>query len=312
MGCGGSSPKTEDASVSKGNKSAGGDKQAKGSGKVPIVKDNVKAGGLSHAGFIIDNSGKITEFYDIDKKKLGEGSYGTVSKCTNKATGVTRAVKSISKAQMKNLDRFKAEIQIMKIMDHPNIIKLYESFEDHRNIYLILELCVGGELFDRIIDSGHFTEVQAAIVLQNMFRAIFYMHENHICHRDLKPENFLFTTKDPIEKTHLKVIDFGLACKFSADQQLKTKAGTPYYVAPQVLAGKYNASADIWSLGVIMFVLLCGYPPFYGETDADVLARMRTGNFSFNPVDWKNVSEDAKNLIRSLLKMNPKDRYTAE
>lgn len=200
----------------------------------------------------------------------------------------------------------------MKIMDHPNIIKLYEVFEDHRSIYLILELCVGGELFDRIIDMGHFTEPQAAIVLQHMFRALFYMHENSICHRDLKPENFLFTTKEAIEKTHLKVIDFGLACKFTKDQVLTTKAGTPYYVAPQVLAGKYDYSSDLWSLGVIMFVVLCGYPPFYGETDADVLAKVRLGNFSFAKADWKDVSDDAKDLIRNLLKMNPRDRYTAE
>jgi len=281
-------------------------------GSGSIKKDNVADGGLKHSAFIIESTGKIHESYDIDKKKLGEGSYGSVSKCTNKNTGVQRAVKSISKNQMKNLERFKQEIAIMKIMDHPNIIKLYESFEDNRCIYLILELCTGGELFDRIIDSGHFTEVQAAVVMQNMFRAIFYMHENHICHRDLKPENFLFTTKENIEKTHLKVIDFGLACKFTDGQVLTTKAGTPYYVAPQVLAGKYDQASDLWSLGVIMYVLLCGYPPFYGETDADVLAKVRLGNFSFNAADWKSVSEDAKNLIRMLLKMNPRDRYTAE
>jgi len=221
-------------------------------------------------------------------------------------------VKSISKAQMKNLDRFKQEIAIMKIMDHPNIVKLFESFEDHRNIYLVIELCTGGELFDRIIDAGHFTEQQAATVMQHMFRSIFYMHEQHICHIDLKPEYFLFTTKDTIDKCILKVIDFGLACKFTSNQVLTTKAGTPYYVAPQVLAGKYDQSSDLWSLGVIMYVVLCGYPPFYGETDADVLAKVRLGNFSFNASDWKNVSEDAKNLIRLLLKMNPRDRYTAE
>jgi len=277
-----------------------------------IKKDNVREGGLKHSDFIIDNPGKIIDFYDINKKKIGEGSYGTVSKCTSKSTGVTRAVKSISKSQMKNLERFKQEIAIMKIMDHPNIIKLFESFEDHRNIYLVLELCTGGELFDRIIAAGFFSEVQAAIVMQNMFRAIFYMHENHVCHRDLKPENFLFTTKEAIEKTHLKVIDFGLACKFGTGQVLTTKAGTPYYVAPQVLAGKYDASSDLWSLGVIMFVVLCGYPPFYGDTDADVLAKVRLGNFTFNPQEWKKVSEDAKILIKALLKMNPRDRYTAE
>jgi len=122
----------------------------------------------------------------------------------------------------------------------------------------------------------------------------------------------LFTTKEPIEKTHFKVIDFGLACKFTADQVLTTKAGTPYYVAPQVLAGKYDYSSDLWSLGVIMYVVLCGYPPFYGETDADVLAKVRLGNFSFAKADWKDVSDDAKELIKCLLRMNPRDRYTAE
>jgi len=272
----------------------------------------VKPDGLSHAMLIQENTGKVTDAYDLEKKKIGEGSYGSVCKAKNKATGNIRACKTISKAQMKNLDRFKQEIAIMKIMDHPNIIKLFETFEDHRNIYLIMELCSGGELFDRIIDAGHFSEVQAAILMQQIVRAIYYMHENHVCHRDLKPENFLFQTKDPIEKNTLKIIDFGLSCKFTPDQVLTTKAGTPYYVAPQVLAGKYDQSSDMWSCGVIMFVLLCGYPPFYGENDADVLSKVRLGNFSFNASDWKNVSEDAKNLIRMLLKMNPKDRYTAQ
>jgi len=300
MGCGGG--KAADKGAVKG----GGDKKA------ALPEKEIAAGGIGKSQFIIDNPGKITEFYDIDKKKLGEGSYGTVSKATNKSTHAVRAVKSISKAQMKNLDRFKQEIAIMKMMDHPNIIKLFETFEDHRNIYLIMELSLGGELFDRIIDAGHFTEVQAATLMQQIFRAIYYMHENKVCHRDLKPENFLFSSKDPIEKCLLKIIDFGLSCVYTADQVLTTKAGTPYYVAPQVLAGKYDQLSDLWSCGVIMYVILCGYPPFYGETDADVLTKVRLGNFTFNAADWKNVSEDAKNLIRLLLKMNPRDRYTAE
>merc|ERR1712072_1047792 len=119
-------------------------------------------------------------------------------------------------------------------------------------------------------------------------------------------------TKEPIDKNLLKIIDFGLSCKYETGQVLTTKAGTPYYVAPQVLAGKYDQLADLWSCGVIMYVLLCGYPPLFGETDAEVLSKVRLGNFSFNAADWKNVSEDAKNLIRMLLKMNPRDRYTAE
>jgi len=262
--------------------------------------------------FILANPAKVHEVYIMEDKKIGEGTYGSVVKGTHQVTKKVRAIKIISKGQMKNIDRFRREIELMKMMDHPNIIKLYESFEDHRNIYLVMELCAGGELFDRIIESGHFTEVQAATLMQQIVRAIYYMHENHVCHRDLKPENFLFMTKDPIEKNLIKIIDFGLSCQFEAGQVLTTKAGTPYYVAPQVLAGKYDQLSDMWSVGVIMYVMLCGYPPFFGETDAEVLAKVRLGNFSFNAADWKNVSEDAKNLIRMLLKMNPRDRYTAE
>jgi calcium-dependent protein kinase len=313
MGCGGNQgSKDPSGGGNQGSKGGATDKKSNDTSQ-PLKQ--VKAGGFGNAQLVVDNPGKIQDFYDMEKKKIGEGSYGAVCRATKKgqSDGARKfAVKSIAKAQMKNMERFKQEIAIMKIMDHPNIIKLYESFEDHRNIYLVMELCSGGELFDRIIDAGHFTEVQAAILMQQIFRAMFYMHENHICHRDLKPENFIFQTKDPIEKSLLKIIDFGLSCKFEEGQDLTTKAGTPYYVAPQVLAGKYDHQSDLWSCGVIMYVLLCGYPPFYGETDADVLSKVRLGNFSFNAADWKNVSEDAKNLIRMLLKMNPRDRYTAE
>jgi len=303
MGCGGS----KDGANPSAQASGGGTKP-----KSNMPRKEIKEGGIGHAMFILDNAGKIQEFYDMEKKKIGEGSYGSVCKAKNKMTGSIRAIKTISKAQMKNIDRFKQEIAIMKMMDHPNIIKLYETFEDHRNIYLVMELCAGGELFDRIIESGHFTEVQAAILMQQIIRAIYYMHENTVCHRDLKPENFLFMTKESIEKNFLKIIDFGLSCKYEVGQVLTTKAGTPYYVAPQVLAGKYDQLSDLWSCGVIMYVMLCGYPPFFGETDAEVLSKVRLGNFSFNAQDWKNISEDAKNLIRMLLKMNPRDRYTAE
>jgi len=274
-----------------------------------------RVGGFAHAAFIIDNAGKVSDCYNIDKKKLGEGSYGSVSKCTPKtpkAGGCERAIKTISKAAMKDVERFKMEIAIMKVMDHPNIIKLYESFEDHRNIYLVMELCTGGELFDRIIESGHFTEVQAATLVQQIVKAIYYMHEAHICHRDLKPENFLFQNKDSIDKSPLKIIDFGLSCEFHEGQYMKTKAGTPYYVAPQVLQGKYDQLSDLWSVGVIMYVMLCGYPPFSGDSDSAVLSKVKTGKFSFNSADWKHISEDAKDLIKCLIKLNPAERYSAE
>jgi len=278
-----------------------------------LSKDNAGTTGFNASKLIQDNKGKIQDFYEIEKKKIGEGSYGSVSKGRNKKTHAIRAIKSIGKAQMKGKeDKLKMEIDIMKLLDHPNICKLYESFEDHRNIYLVMELCIGGELFDRIIESGHFSETQCALMMQAMFRSMYYLHFQSITHRDLKPENFILATKDPIEKGNLKLIDFGLAKKFKKGQVLTTKAGTPYYVAPQVLAGKYDESADMWSLGVIMYVMLCGYPPFHGDNDQEVLDKVRQGRFTFTPVDWNNVSEDAKELIKKLLAFNPLDRYSAE
>ena len=274
--------------------------------------DSPKAGSFGNINFILANTGSLNQFYTVETSKIGQGSYGSVTRGTNKSTGAVRAIKTISKSQVKNIERFRQEISIMKQLDHPNIIRLFETFEDHRNIYLVMELASGGELFDRIIELGHLTEHQAAIIMQQILRAIQYMHQSKVMHRDLKPENFLFGTKESIEKSPLKIIDFGLSCRFEPGQLMSTKAGTPYYVAPQVLAGKYDESCDVWSCGVIMFILLCGYPPFYGDTDAEVLRKVREGVFTFNPADWRNVSEDAKDLIRKMLQFNPKDRYTAE
>jgi calcium-dependent protein kinase len=301
--------------VSSSAKNAAEPKTGAGSGNnaKTLLGKEVKDGGLAKSQFIRDNTGKkISEFYQIEKKKLGEGSFGSVNRAKNLSTGAVRACKTISKAHMTNAERFEAEIALMKIMDHPNIIKLHETFEDHRNIYLIMELCSGGELFDRIIEAKHFTEVQAAILMQQIIQAIYYMHQKKVCHRDLKPENFLFATKGPIDKSLLKIIDFGMSRKFEPGQVLKTKVGTPYYVAPEVCAGKYDHMSDLWSCGVLMYVLLCGYPPFSGDTDAEVLGKVRLGNFTFPSADWNNISQDAKDLISQLLKMNTRDRVNAE
>jgi len=277
-----------------------------------MPRKEVKEGGVSRSQLILDRTGRIQDLYNMDKKKLGEGTYGAVYRGTHKTTGRVRAIKTIPKTQMRNVERFKKEIAIMKIMDHPSIIKLFETLEDSRFIYLAMELCTGGELFDKIIAAGHFTEADAAVVMQQILRAVFYMHENNICHRDLKPENFLFQTKESIAKNVLKLIDFGLSCHCMPGDTMTTKAGTPYYVAPQVLQGKYDATCDVWSCGVIMYILLCGYPPFYGHSDGEVLSKVRLGHVAFDVRDWKHVSQGAKELIRAMLKVNPKDRYTAE
>lgn len=272
----------------------------------------VKEDGLGRAQFILDNSGMIQDAYTMDKRKLGEGSYGSVRKGVHKATGVARAIKTMAKGKLSSVERFRKEVAIMKMMDHPSIIKLYETFEDHHNIYLVMELCQGGELFDRIIDVGCFGEVEAALVMQQVLRAVFYMHQHHICHRDLKPENFIFQSTGPVRGNVLKLIDFGLSSEFKEGQHMSTRAGTPYYVAPEVLAQRYNHLCDTWSTGVIMYILLCGSPPFYGKDDQEVLSKAKRGHLIFDPIDWKGISEDAKELIRCLVKLDVSSRFTAE
>lgn len=268
-----------------------------------------------HANFIVDNKGKVTDFYTMDRKAIGEGAFGTVSKAVPKgdhtAGSKTRAVKSINKRNVTDPLKFKQEVALMKQMDHPHIIKLYESFEDARNVHLVMELCSGGELFDRITEVGHFTEAQAAAIMQQITRAVHYMHSSCIVHRDLKPENFLFTEKEAIERSTVKIIDFGLSRAFAPGQVLTTHVGTAYYLSPQVLQKRYDELCDVWSLGVICFVLLCGYPPFQGDDDAEILALVAKGKFEFDDEDWAAVSEDAKDLIGNLLQMKPSSRPTA-
>jgi calcium-dependent protein kinase len=261
--------------------------------------------------FTDDLSERIADWFVIEaESKLGEGCYGVVTKGISKTTQAVRAVKTTKKTSMKG--HFRQEIAIMRKLDHPNIVKLYSEFEDQANIYLVLELCSGGDLYDRVISMGHLKERQVAVLMRDLFRAVQHMHENKICHRDLKPEHFLLTSQDPIGHASLKVIDFGLACIFQDDVPIKTKAGTPYFVAPQVLAGKYDKACDLWSLGVVMYLLLCGYPPFAGDTDSAVFAKVRHGKVEFAPVDWMNISKEAMALVESLLKMNDKERCTAQ
>lgn len=155
----------------------------------------------------------------------------------------------------------------MKQVDHPNIVKLYESFEDEKYVYLIMELCEGGELFDKLLDMGNLCESDATVLFKQMSSAVAYLHSNQIAHRDLKPENFLFGIDSDFHS--LKLIDFGLAKIVRTN--LNTNVGTCYYVSPETLAGSYDHRCDIWSLGVILFMLLSGFPPFDGDSDSDIL-----------------------------------------
>jgi len=263
--------------------------------------------------FIASGQGQIDDHYKV-KEAIGTGSYGTVSIAIDKKTGSKKACKTIQHSKVTDKEKLNQEIDIMRRLDHPSIARLFETFQDMRNIYLIMELCSGGELFDKVIDADdcHFTEKTAAIVMRQIIAGIVYMHAHHICHRDLKPENFLMMDDGDVADTPLKIIDFGLSADFSQTEWLKTKACTPYYVAPEVLSGKYKEGCDVWSAGVIMYVLLCGAPPFFGDTDAEVLTSVRKGHYEFDLPVWDVVSREAKDLVQRMLVLDPTKRYTAQ
>ncbi|KAF1795753.1 EF-Hand 1, calcium-binding site [Phytophthora cactorum] len=228
----------------------------------------------------------VNQFYDIEKKELGHGHYGTVRVGVSKTTGEKVAIKTIPKAKVSRPETMRREINILKTLDHPNIIKLYDVCEGNRHLHLVTELCTGGELFDRIIARGHYSEADAAVLVRK------------ICDADAE----------------LKVIDFGLS---RMDDGLSagvmtTRVGTPYYIAPEVLGRHYDKSCDLWSIGVIMYILLCGYPPFYGDTDPEIFASVRAGRYDFDSPEWTNVSHEAKDLISHLLLVDPSKRLTAE
>ena len=183
-----------------------------------------------------------------------------------------------------------------------------------------MELACGGELFDKIVQLQRFSERRAAETIKKMLSAIKHLHEHKICHRDLKPENFLYSDDSP--DAEIKLIDFGLSKRFGTNKitgkdgklekiKLKTVVGTPYYVAPEVLKGSYDNSCDIWSLGIILFIFLCGYPPFEGDNSKEIFKNVLKQKLVFDPVDWSVVSEEAKDLITQMLDKNPQTRISA-
>lgn len=247
----------------------------------------------------------------LDKKKLAVTGFSTVCKARNKKTGEDYAVKTVLKMKRK-IGRCSNEISILRMMDHPNIVKLHETFEDDRAVRLVMELCFGGELSDRIIQEQDFSEAKAATVLKQIFSAVDCLHSQQVCHRDIKPENLLFKDRKPIGQSVLKLLDFDQSKEFKDNKFMRTRVGNYLYSSPQVLSGKYDHSCDLWSCGVIMHVLLVGYPPFYGESEADVIQRIKKGIGSLDAKDWSQVSDKAQELVKMLMKFNPRERCTAK
>jgi len=260
--------------------------------------------------FIQYKKGQIEADYTIGEI-MGSGAFATVRKVTHKDTGNTRALKIIKKNPKQDSSRMYLEVDILKKLIHPNIMQIFEFYEDKKNFYIITEFCEGGELFDKVVEKGSFKEDEAASVVKQLISAINYIHLNNIVHRDLKPENILLDTK---KNNIIKIIDWGTARFFDKDKNKKMNkiSGTPYYIAPEVLFEKYDEKCDVWSCGVIMYILLCGYPPFNGETDNEILAKIKSGKFSFPEEEWSALSSDCKDLIKCMLEFDPKKRYSAQ
>ena len=271
----------------------------------PIIK-------YARETFVQKADGKLLDSYDV-LKQLGKGGYGKVYEIRSKKTGEIRACKHLSKLNIKNLEKFKREIEILKKMDHPNIIKLYEVFESERSLYLVMEECKGGEIFDKIIEriqaKQMYSEKDAANIIQQVMSCIQYCHNHNICHRDLKPENLLYLNPGSERDNRIKVIDFGLSQ--SADK-LKTKVGTAYYVSPEILKGNYTQLCDIWSAGVILYILLTGDPPFNGASDQIIYNKIMKFDFSFPENKWKHISKEAKDLLQNHMLVPENKRATAK
>lgn len=263
----------------------------------------------------------IEEVYDgvHNGPILGSGVSGLVRKVTHKKTGVEYAVKSLDLGLVETkegLEQLREEIFIMCQLDHPNIVRLEEVYESHSEIYLVQELCVGGELFDRLDEQPdyHYTETECARLIKQMLCAVRYIHSKGIIHRDLKLENFLFSSNSP--DSELKMIDFGLSKHFRYGEVQHEAVGTPYTVAPEVIKGQYDERCDIWAIGVIAFLLFSGDPPFGGCGGPEPLMVVRQnildGDFEFEPEEiWDLVSDLGKMFVQDLLVTDPKKRPTA-
>lgn len=250
-------------------------------------------------------------------EKLGSGQYADVYRATHKANTNTYAIKQMHKEKMSSeeIAGLAQEIAILDEVNHHSVMQFYGSWEEGGFLYLVTELLKGGELFDRIVaqDPPHYSEKSAQSCVRILVEAIAYLHSKGICHRDLKPENLILKSKDDNEGC--KLADFGFAAKPSSKPNgvLTDGVGTPGYVAPEIILQPrhHGLPCDIWSLGVIVYILICGYPPFYHEDDKKLFRLITKGQYAFDPAEWEGVSDLCKDFINKMLVVDPKKRFTA-
>ncbi|KAL7231839.1 hypothetical protein ACSBR2_009967 [Camellia fascicularis] len=250
-------------------------------------------------------------------EEVGRGHFGYTCKAKFKKgelKGQDVAVKIIPKAKMTTaiaIEDVRREVKILRALTgHNNLVQFYDAFEDNENVYIVMELCEGGELLDRILSrGGKYTEDDAKVVLIQILNVVSFCHLQGVVHRDLKPENFLFASKD--EDSQLKAIDFGLSDFVKPDERLNDIVGSAYYVAPEVLHRSYSTEADVWSIGVIAYILLCGSRPFWARTESGIFRAVLKADPSFDEPPWPSLSSGAKDFIKRLLNKDPRKRMTA-
>lgn len=259
-------------------------------------------------GSLLFDIRKVYKFKDV----LGGGHFGSVRVAYKKDQEPRKyyAVKSISKKHLsvKDLNDLVKEVEIISTLNHPNIIKFYESYHDKYYFHIVMELCTGKEIFDKIVSDGKISEKIVAKIITEVLHAISYCHSKGIVHRDLKPENILFAS--PNADAQIKLIDFGLSRKYSTNEKLHTILGTPYYIAPEVLKGSYNEKCDLWSIGALTYIMLCGEPPFNAETNNEIFTKIVNDELVFGE-KWNCISKKAIDFVTLCLTKDPEKRPSA-
>nr|DBA17666.1 TPA: hypothetical protein GDO54_003080 [Pyxicephalus adspersus] len=268
----------------------------------------------------MDDEAAIQQIYTFGKK-LGQGSFGVVIEATHKESGKKWAIKKVNreKAGSSAVKLLEREVSILKRVNHEHIIHLEEVFETPKRMYLVMELCEGGELREILQRRKRFSETETRRVIHSLASAIAYLHKKDIVHRDLKLENILVKSNenrsDEGMMVNIKVTDFGLAVQkggVGGENMLQATCGTPIYMAPEIInAHDYSQQCDIWSIGVIMYMLLCGDPPFIGSSEEKLFELIKKGELIFSHAAWQSVSEAAKDVLQKLMRVDPADRITA-
>ena len=249
---------------------------------------------------------------------LGTGGFANVYLGEEKYSGIKRAIKVIKKKPKVNISLMdesliKTEIDVLRSLDHPNIVKIFEFYSTKDSFYLITEICNEGELYKEIKQNAPFNEKYCSYVMYQIFSAINYLHKMNIIHRDLKPENILIVKKDKKNFPYIKICDFGTSKIFSKNSIQNQLVGSSYYIAPEILNGKnYNEKCDIWSCGVILYILLSGRPPFTGNNELAIVNSIISGKYDLNQSPFHMVSDDAKDLIKNCLNFDHKKRFSAD